>query len=111
MKKPIALRVIFILNALMMILPFIFYYVFTTKDIQIEGLNPTYMIYTGLAYITSFSLLVFFILRKKLLGIRFVFVLNILIALPTKAYIGIGVAIISLVISFFSGAVKNYFSN
>ena len=40
MGKPIQLRIIFILNALMMFLPFIFYYVFTTKDISIEGFKP-----------------------------------------------------------------------
>ena len=38
-EKPIPLRVIFILNALMMILPFIFYFVFTAKDIQIGDLD------------------------------------------------------------------------
>lgn len=37
-QKPILLRIIFILNALMMILPFVFYYVFTTNDISIGGL-------------------------------------------------------------------------
>ena len=37
MKKPYQLRIIFILNALMMFLPFIFYYVITTKGIKIRG--------------------------------------------------------------------------
>lgn len=109
-KKPIQLRIIFILNALMMILPFIFYYVFTSKNISIAGLKPIHMVYTGIAYIISFMFLVFFILKKKLVGIRVMFVINILIALPTKAYLGILVAIISIILSFTS-KVKAYFHN
>ncbi len=109
-KKPIQLRIIFILNALMMILPFIFYYVFTTQDISIDGLDPIYMIYTGGAYILSFALLVFFILKRNIIGARITFILNILIALPAGAYIGILVAIISMAISF-TPKVKEYFAS
>ena len=108
-KKPIPLRVIFILNALMMILPFVFYYVITSKGIVIGGLEPIYMVYTGIAYILTFAVLVYFILNRNITGFRGVFLLNILIALPTSAYIGIGVAIISLLLSFFNGKVKAYF--
>ncbi len=108
-KKPILLRVIFILNALMMILPFVFYYVFTTKDIYIGGLEPIYMVYTGIAYIVSFALLVNFILKRNIMGARIMFVVNILIALPASAYIGILVAIISMGLSF-SEPVKEYFA-
>ena len=107
--KPIPLRVIFILNALMMILPFIFYYVITSKGIEIGGIDPNYMIYTGIAYIGSFAILVYFILNRNIVGLRIMFLINILIALPAKALIGIGVAIISLVISFLNKKVKAYF--
>lgn len=108
--KPIPLRVIFILNALMMILPFIFYYVFTTNDIQVGDLDPMYMVYTGLAYIASFAVLVFFILKRNVIGARIIFLLNILIAIPAGAFIGIGVAIISLALSFFNKKVLAYFN-
>lgn len=107
--KPIPLRVIFILNALMMILPFVFYYVITSKEIIIGGLDPSWMIYTGLAYIASFAALVYFILQRNIMGARIMFVINILIALPASAYIGIAVSIISLLLSFFNGKVKAYF--
>ena len=109
-KKPILLRVIFILNALMVILPFVFYYVFTTKDISIDGLNPMYMLYTGIAYIVSFALLVNFILKRNLMGARVMFIINFLIALPAKAYIGFLVAIISMGLSF-TQKVKEYFAS
>lgn len=108
-NKPIPLRVIFILNALMMILPFIFYYVFTTQNIVVGDLDPIYMVYTGIGYILSFGILVFFILRRNLCGARIIFFLNILIALPAGAYIGILVAIISLTLSFFNQKVLTYF--
>ena len=110
-KKPIALRVIFILNALMMVLPFVFYYVFTTRNISIGGLDPMWMVYTGIAYIVSFAILVYFLANRKLLGARIMFVINMLIALPASAYIGILVAIISLGLSFFNKKVLTYFSS
>ena len=109
-KKPIPLRIIFILNALMMILPFLFYYVFMVKDITIDGFNPVWMIYTGIAYIVSFAILVIFILKRNIWGARVIFILNILIALPSSAYLGILVAVISLLISFLSKKVRAYFS-
>lgn len=108
MKKPIQLRIIFILNALMMILPFVFYTIITTKNITIEGIKPIYMVYTGIAYILSFAALVGFILKKNITGLRVMILINVLIALPTKAYIGIAVAIISIVLSL-TGRVKTYF--
>lgn len=109
-KKPVLLRVIFILNALMMVLPFIFYFVFTAKGISVGGLDPIYMVYTGAGYIISFALLVYFILKRNIMGARIMFVINILIALPAKAYIGIGVALISIGLSF-STKVKDYFAS
>ena len=108
MNKPITLRVIFILNALMAILPFIFYYVFTTQDIQVGDLDPMWMIYTGIAYILSFAVLVGSILKKNLLLLRSVIALNFIIALPAKAYLGILVGIISISLSFTS-KIKQYF--
>ena len=109
-KKPIPLRVIFILNALMMVLPFVFYFVFTSQGITIGDLNPVWMAYTGFAYIVSFAILVYFLANRKLVGARIMFVINILIALPASAYIGILVAIVSIAISFFNKRVLAYFS-
>ncbi len=109
-KKPIQLRIIFILNALMMILPFVFYFVITTKDIKIGNLDPMFMIYTGIAYIVSFAILVFFILKRNIMGARAMFIINILIAIPSSAYIGIVVALISMAISF-TTPVKDFFSS
>lgn len=109
-NKPIPLRIIFLLNALMMILPFVFYYVFTIQNITVGDLDPMYMVYTGLAYILSFGVLVIFLLKRNLWGARVTFILNILIALPAGAYIGIVVAIISLTLSFFNQKVLAYFN-
>jgi len=108
-KKPIALRVIFILNALMMILPFVFYGVFTSQNITVGDLKPIWMVYTGIAYIISFIFLVYCLLNRIQLGARIIFVLNIIIAIPVGAYIGILVAIISLSLSFFNKKVLGYF--
>ncbi len=105
---PIPLRIIFILNALMAVLPFIFYAVVTKTNADIDGLNPIWMIYTGIAYIASFAAMVYFILKRNFTGIRAVIVLNLLIALPAKAYIGVVVALISFTLTF-NKQVKAYF--
>ena len=108
--KPIPLRIIFILNALMCILPFVFYLVITSKDITIGGLDPKWMLFTGAAYIISFVILVRFILTQNYQGVRGIIILNILIALPAKAYIGIAVAIISFALTF-NNKLKAFFHN
>ena len=108
-KKPAALRIIFLLNALMMVLPFGFYYVFVTNNIQIGNLDPIWMVYTGLAYIVSFTILVFFLVNRKIWGARGIFIINILIGIPAGAYIGILVAVISLVLSIINRSVLTYF--
>lgn len=109
-KKPIQLRVIFILNALMMVLPFVFYAVFTTQNISIEGLDPMWMVYTSFGYIATFALLVTTILKKKMLLFRLMFIVNILIAFPAGAFIGMLFAVISMALSF-NKKVKAYFAS
>ncbi len=109
-KKPYQLRIIFILNALMMLLPFVFYYVFTTKNITIEGLDPVTIIYTGMAYIVSFGILVLSILKRNMVLFRIMFAVNVVIALPAKAYLGILIALISMLISF-NAKVKGFFNS
>ena len=64
--KPDALRVIFILNTLMMILSFGLYSVFTTQDLQVGNILPIWMVYTGIANIASFFPLVYFLANRKL---------------------------------------------
>ena len=109
-QKPALLRVVFIMNALLSILPFIFYYIFTTKNIEIEGLKPEYMLYTGLGYMTTFILMITTILKRKLYAFRSIFILVILISLPAKAYIGIAFATISILLSFHK-KIKLYFNH
>ena len=94
----------------MMVLPFVLYFIFTNKEVSIGELDPMYMIYTGIAYIVSFALLVFFILKQNIIGLRIMLIINVLIALPAKAYIGIAVAVISMTLSF-TAPVKKYFSS
>lgn len=107
-KKPIPLRVTFILNALMMVLPFVFYTVITSNNIQIGSLDPMWMIYTGVAYIVSFALLVRFILTRHFSGFRTMFFINFAISIPAGAYIGMVVAIISIALSF-NKKIRAYF--
>lgn len=107
-KKPIPLRITFILNALMMVLPFVFYGVFTSQNIQVGTLDPQWFLYTGAAYIASFAFLVSFILKRNFIGFRAMFFVNFVIAIPAGAYIGMVIALVSFGLSF-NQKIKAYF--
>ena len=114
-KKPIQLRVIFILNALLMFLPFVFYYAITNDLFEPPSkggseLNPSWMLYTGIAYILLFPCLVACILKQNLTGLRIVIGLVALVSIPAGAYIGILFSIISMALSF-SKPVKAFFND
>lgn len=108
-KKPILLRTIFILNGILIFLPFIFYYLITTNKLNV-GLDPKLILYTAMGYILSFAFMVFFILKRKFMGFRLVFIATFLMSLPSQAYIGILVAIISLALSFHK-KIRAYFNS
>lgn len=108
LKKPIVLRIIFILNGILMLLPFGFYYALSNKILDIPGLNPNLMLYTAGGYILSFAFMVFCISTKRYLGFKLAFLLTFLISLPTQAYIGIFIALISFALSF-NKKVKAFF--
>jgi len=107
-KKPIQLRIIFILNALMMFLPFLVYFLVTNNKIEMDVV-PMHVIYTGIAYIISFGALVYCILNKKFFAFRTMFFINLLIALPVGVDGGIVVVIVSFVLSH-TKQVKSFFN-
>lgn len=106
--KPIQLRIIFILNALMMFLPFVVYYLVENDKIEMD-VEPAHLIYTGIAYIVSFGILVYFILNKNLPAFRSMFFVNLLIAIPVGVDGGIIVAIVSFILVH-TTQVKSFFN-
>lgn len=107
-KKPIPLRIIFILNVLKILISFTFFIVFTVKDISLGGIDRNIILYTSLAYVLTFAVMVFSILKKNILGLRIIPLVDIAISIPASAFIGIGVGVISLALSFHN-KVKAYF--
>lgn len=108
LKKPVPVRAIFILNAIKILISFGIYTVFTTQGISIGGLAPSTILYTSLAYVATFAIMVLSILRRQVWGVRAMNVLDLLISLPASAFIGIGVAILSFGLTFHQKA-KAYF--
>lgn len=108
-KKPIPLRIVFIMNTILMFLPFIFYYVVTSKDINV-GYEPVRMVYTGIGYILTFIAMVYCILNKNMMLFRIVFIALIVISIPASGFIGMLVALISILLSF-NSKVKAYFNS
>lgn len=106
--KPISLRAIFILNAVKILLAFVFFTIFSVKDITVGSLDRMYILYTAFGYILTFGAMVFFILRKNILAVRVIIGIDLLVSLPIKAIIGIAIALVSFLLSF-NPKVKAYF--
>lgn len=106
--KPITLRAIFILNALKAILAFTLYFVFTNKAGHEPIIDPQIILYTASAYVVLFGFMVRAILTKNLIALRLLLIIDFIVSIPAKAYIGFAVAIISLGLSF-TNTVKRYF--
>ena len=107
-KKTIQLTIIFILNSLMMFLPFLVYLLVTNNKIEMDVV-PMYVIYTGIAYIISFGALVYCTVNRKFFAFRTMFVINLLIALPVGVDGGMVVAIVSFILSY-TKQVKSFFN-
>lgn len=106
--KPITLRAIFILNALKAILAFTLYFVFTNKAGHEPIIDPQIVLYTASAYVILFAFMVRSILTKNLPALRLLIIIDFIVSIPAKAYIGFAVAIISMGLSF-TGMVRKYF--
>lgn len=108
MKKPAILRVIFILNALLVLICFVFYFVAKTKGNL--PVAPENILYTAIGYVFNFSFIVASILKKKLSLLRTFILLIIAISFPTRAYIGILISLITFGLSFHKKVVA-YFNS
>ncbi|PWJ40767.1 hypothetical protein [Sediminitomix flava] len=108
-KKPALLRVIFISNALKILLAFTFYTVFTLKGSQIGAFGPEQILYTAIGYMFMFGGIVTSIIKRKIWLMRLFIVIDFAISIPTSAYIGFVISILSIVLSF-TKPVKRYFN-
>lgn len=112
-KKPPLLRVIFILNALKIILALgllIGFKYFDLKVGSVSGQSAVTMIFwTMIGYIATFAAIVTSILRRSIIGLRAAIVVDFLISIPSKAFIGFAIAVISMGLSF-TQSVKAYFA-
>ena len=107
-SKPASVRIIFILNAVKILLSLGFYLVFTQTSVSIEGFDPNKILYTGAAYAVLFGLMVYCINARKLWGLRIAIVLDFIASIPVTAVVGMIISIASLVVSFRASA-KAYF--
>lgn len=108
MKKPIQLRILFILNLLLVAICFVFYAIAKSKG-NIGGLAPNTVLYTAISYTVLFVALVTAIKRLSLTGLRIVITLVFLVSIPASAFIGMFIAILSMVLSFHK-KIKQYFN-
>jgi hypothetical protein len=104
MKKPGMLRAIFIINALLVITGFTFYFVFsarTNAGIETLGIPPSTLLTMAIIYLGMFVTIVISILKKMIWGMRIALLTTIVTSIVIiLAPIGIGLAAISLGLSF-----------
>ncbi|WP_170766088.1 hypothetical protein [Ruegeria lacuscaerulensis] len=112
-SKPVTLRVIFILNALKILLAFGFFTAFQFYGLQVgELVGPqaaNLMLYTMLGYMATFACIVISILKRSTIGIRAAIAVDFLVSIPATAVIGFIIAIISMGLTFTS-SVRAYFA-
>jgi hypothetical protein len=110
--KPPLLRAIFILNALKIFLALGLLVGFKYFDLQVGSVSGpsavTMIFWTMLGYIATFAAIVTSILKRSIVGLRAAIVVDFLISIPSKAFVGFAVALIGMALSF-SGPVRKYF--
>lgn len=108
MKKPIQLRIIFILNALLVLICFAFYGVAKSKG-SVGGISPNTVLYTAISYVALFTALVTSIKKFNLIALRVTLVLVFAASIPATAIIGLVISVITFVLSFHK-KIKQYFN-
>ncbi len=110
--KPPLLRAIFILNALKIFLALGLLIGFKYFDLNVHGVSGpsavTMIFWTMLGYVATFAAIVISILKRSIVGLRAAIVVDFIISIPAKAFVGFAVALIGMGLSF-SGPVKAYF--
>ncbi|MES0826414.1 hypothetical protein [Ruegeria sp. SCP11] len=113
-SKPATLRVIFILNALKILLAFGFFAAFQFYGLQVgEPAGPqaaNLMLYTMLAYMLTFACIVASILKRSITGIRAAIAIDFPASIPATAVIGFVIAIISMGLTF-TASVRAFFAH
>ena len=111
--KPPLLRVIFILNALKIFLALGLLVGFKYFDLKVGSVSGqsavTLIFWTMIGYIATFAAIVVSILKRSIIGLRVAIVVDFLISIPAKAFVGFVVALIGLGLSF-TKPVKAYFA-
>ena len=112
-EKPPLLRAIFILNALKIFLALGLLIGFKYFDLQVGSVSGpsavTMIFWTMIGYVVTFAAIVTSILKRSIIGLRAAIVVDLVISIPAKAFVGFAVALIGMGLSF-SKPVKAYFA-
>lgn len=111
--KPLNLRIIFVLNAFKILLSVGLYIGFKYQGLTIGTLSSAsgaaIILYTTIGYLITFTVMVFSILKRNMLGLRLAIGADFLVSIPAKAFIGMLIATVSLGLTF-TVTVKRYFA-
>lgn len=108
-EKPILLRAIFILSALLILIASGFYIAIGVMGYSIGGADASLILITLIGRIALFGAMIYFILNRNMLGLRACIGANFLISIPGTAIIGLVVAAVCMALTF-TPSVKRYFA-
>ena len=97
-NKPVSIRIIFILNALKVLLALGFYVAFKDKAEPI--IDPVVILYTAIGYAVMFAAIVFSILKRSAWGLRIAIIIDFIISIPATAIIGFVISAVSFGLTF-----------
>lgn len=98
-KKPVTLRIIFILNLLLVIICFVFFGFAQSKG-NVAGVPANHILYTAISYTLLFIGLIISIKKFSLLAVRIIVILIFLVSMPTVALIGMVISLVSFGLTF-----------
>lgn len=82
-------------------------------DLQVGSVSGpsavTMIFWTMIGYVVTFAAIVTSILKRSIIGLRAAIVVDLVISIPAKAFVGFAVALIGMGLSF-SKPVKAYFA-
>ncbi|MFT5822263.1 MAG: hypothetical protein ACI8ZM_003519 [Crocinitomix sp.] len=108
-KKPTLLKVIFILNALLVIAGFSFYFIFSNQTDTLLGIPPITLLTMALIYAAMFAGIVLSISKKQIWALRVLLTITLVCSIVIIiAPIGIGISLISLGLSFTKPVLKSF---
>ena len=98
--KPGSVKAIQILTIFKVFLSLTFYLVFKFKAPENAPIPADYILYTFFGYVVMAAVILYAIAKRNMALLRIGIVLDFVVSIPTRAYIGFVIAAVNLILTF-----------